>query len=165
MGLIYEIICWTTGLRYIGSTTKSLNDRIRDHRRMKKDTTSKFVIIHNNYEIYLLENCDNDNLKYREDYYIRHTDCVNIKGEISDRKKTLEKYNNSKKGKETNKKFRDSEKCKETLKKYKDTETYKTYRNLKIICECGIECLKINLKQHEKSLKHLNFLKKNPYNK
>lgn len=158
MGLIYEIICWTTGLRYIGSTTKSMDERLRDHKRMRH-TTSKYVIVHNNYEIYLLENCDNDKLKIREDYYIRHTDCVNYRGEIHNRKTSLQNYNNSKKGKETHKKFRKSEKGKEMNKKYKNTETYKQYRNLKVICECGIECLKINLKQHYKSQQHQNYKK------
>ena len=78
MGTIYEIICWTTGLRYIGQTTQSLKRRLADHKCHKK-CSSKLVLEHGNYEIYELEKMDNKTLlKEREKYYIQHTDCVNI---------------------------------------------------------------------------------------
>ena len=162
MGIVYEIICWTTGLRYIGSTTKSLKSRLLDHisriKSLDRDPSSKYVIEHNNYEIYKLEDCDNDILLEREDYHIKHTDCVNYKGAINDRKTALSNYNSSEKGKSTHKKYRQTEKYKNTIDNYKQTDTYKNYRTLKVICDCGIECLKINLKQHIKSKKHQNYI-------
>ena len=164
MGTIYEIICWTTGRRYVGKTIQSLKTRLIEHRsRFKKgadyNPSVYSVLEHGNYEIYELERVgDESKLSEREFYHIQHTDCVNIIHGICDRKQVLQKYNNSKKGKETHKKYRETEKGKEAYKKYKDTETYKQYRTLKVICECGIECLKINLKWHKKSKQHQNWL-------
>ena len=167
MGTIYEIICWTTGRRYVGKTIQSLKRRLRDHesdfRNRPERCCSRFILEHGNYEIYELERVgDESKLSEREFYHIQHTDCVNIIHGICDRKQVLQKYNNSKKGKETHKKYRETEKGKEAYKKYKDTETYKQYRTLKVICECGIECLKINLKWHKKSKQHQNWLATQP---
>ena len=149
MGTIYEIICWTTGLRYVGQTIRSLKERLRNHesdfRNRPERCSSILVLEHGNYEIYKLERVeDEDMLDEREFYYIQAV---------------LQRYNNSKKGKETHKKYRQTEKGKEAYKQYKNTDTYKRYRTLKVVCECGIECLKINLKWHkEKSQQHLNWL-------
>jgi hypothetical protein len=159
MGSIYEIICWTTGLRYIGSTELSLNERLLEHKKPSNKLSSKYVIEHNNYEIYLLEKCDIESLKLREDFYILHTDCVNYRLASCGRKITLSNYNSSTKGKNTHKKYRQTDKCKNTQQKYRQTDTYKNYRKQKVLCECGIECLKINLKQHTKSKKHQEYLK------
>ena len=164
MGSIYEIICWTTGLRYVGQTIRSLKDRLRSHKsdfRNRPENCSSFLVLeHGNYEMYELEKVeDKSKLSEREYYYIQHTDCINIKQGICDRKVVLQRYNNSKKGKETHKKYRQTEKGKEAYKQYKNTDTYKRYRTLKVVCECGIECLKINLKWHkEKSQQHKNWL-------
>jgi len=161
MGTVYEIICWTTGLRYIGSTTLSLNDRLNDHisKSKNRNNSSRYVIEHNNYEIYELEKCDNEiDLRIREDYHIRHTDCVNYIGAVIDRKPILSRYNSSVKGKNTHKKYRQTDTYRNTQQQYKQTETYKDYRKLKVICECGVECLKTNLKQHKKSKTHIKFI-------
>jgi hypothetical protein len=157
--MIYEIICWTTGLRYVGATKVSLKERLKDHKRKRKTNTSRFVIEHNNYEIYLLEKCEIQNLKEREDYYIRHTDCVNARGEIRNRKESLSKYNNSKKGKETHKKYHNSKKGKETQKlynnSYKKTETYQNSRKKRYFCTiCNIDMLYTNRNAHFKSKRH-----------
>lgn len=78
MGTIYEIICWTTGLRYIGQTVQCLRRRLNQHTSML-DCSSKFVIEHGNYEIYELEKVEDESLlREREIYYIQHTDCVNM---------------------------------------------------------------------------------------
>ena len=82
MGIIYEILCWTTGLRYIGMTTRSLKKRLREHisrNYYNKYCSSKLVLEHGNFEIYQLEIVEDESLlKEREKYYIQHTDCVNI---------------------------------------------------------------------------------------
>ena len=122
MGTIYEIICWTTGLRYIGQTTQSLKNRLKKH---KYDAcSSQYVLEHGNYEIYQLEKVvDKKLLKERELYYIQHTDCVNKqKGEF-DRKEYMKVYSQTNKYKELKKISRKSEKS----KAYKQTEKYKEY--------------------------------------
>ena len=83
---------------------------------------------------------------------------MNYLGAVIDRKNILSKYNSSKKGKDTHKKYRKTDKYKVTSINYKQTDTYKEYRKLKVICECGVECLKTNLKQHTKSKTHKKFI-------
>jgi hypothetical protein len=83
MGIIYEILCWTTGLRYIGQTIHNIRIRITKHKyEFNKGTlrcSSRLVLEHGNYEIYELEKVEDESLlKKRETYYIEHTDCVNI---------------------------------------------------------------------------------------
>ena len=88
-GKIYKIECLTTGLIYVGSTTKDyLSQRLTKHicayRQYLKGTyrfTTSFKIIeNNNYRIELLEEvkCETkDQLLMREGHYIRLLDCVN----------------------------------------------------------------------------------------
>jgi hypothetical protein len=90
-GKIYKITCNTSGLVYIGSTTKSLEERLQkhiyDYRRFiisdkKKFISSIFIIYLQNYKIELLENypcLTKIELETREKYYINTTDCVNEK--------------------------------------------------------------------------------------
>jgi predicted GIY-YIG superfamily endonuclease len=95
MGIVYEILCWTTGLRYIGKTTLSLNKRLSQHKsaKGKLECSSKLVLEHGNYEIYELEKVNDESLlRKREIYYIQHTDCVNIRTEFVDRKEYLKNY-------------------------------------------------------------------------
>jgi len=160
--IVYEIICWTTGLRYIGATKKdTVTSRITDHRRMR-GCTSKYVMEHNNYEVFILEECDNaDELKKIEDKHIRHTDCVNYKCEIPNRKETQQKYNTSKKGKAMHKKFRGTEAYKKYLEEYRKTEVYQNYRKKlceKVKCECGSVVSKQNLNAHYKTKQHQKFI-------
>ena len=82
MGTIYEIICWTTGRRYVGKTTKTLKERLRGHegdfRNRPERCCSRLILECGNYEIYELERVgDESKLNERENYYIQHTDCVN----------------------------------------------------------------------------------------
>ena len=88
-GKIYKIECLTTGLIYVGSTTKDyLSQRLTKHicayrqylRGTYRFTTSFKIIENNNYRIELLEevNCETkDQLLIREGHYIRLLDCVN----------------------------------------------------------------------------------------
>ena len=99
MGIIYEILCWTTGLRYIGKTTLTLKQRLTNH-KCSTTCSSKLVIEHGNFEIYELEKVDDETLlKKREFYYIQHTDCVNMRTGDVDVKATRKKYYQSEKGK------------------------------------------------------------------
>lgn len=76
-GKIYEVICEETGLRYIGSTTRPLSQRIGEHRKPScKCLTKNFI----NPKIYLLENtpCNSkEELHSIERKYIKNNECVN----------------------------------------------------------------------------------------
>ena len=88
-GKIYKIECLTTGLIYVGSTTKPyLKQRLGKHIDTYKqylkgnyNYTRSFDILKNdNYRIELLEevNCETkDQLHIREGHYIRTLECVN----------------------------------------------------------------------------------------
>jgi len=80
---IYQIICNTTGKRYIGATCqKKLCTRLAQHvaNRKRNDCSSKEIIDNGNYEIVLIESypCSSkDELHQRERFYIQSMECVN----------------------------------------------------------------------------------------
>jgi len=86
---VYQIICLTTGQKYIGSTTqKTLALRLAGHNKAYKQwkkgnsnfMTSFTIIEQDNYQIELLElyPCNSkDELNAREGHYIRSVECVN----------------------------------------------------------------------------------------
>ena len=89
-GKVYKIIDKTNGNVYIGSTCQTLSQRLTQHKANYKqylkgntgnNTTSFEILKNNNYEIVLLENCNNitskDELHNRERYYIDSLECVN----------------------------------------------------------------------------------------
>lgn len=133
MGTIYEIICWTTGLRYIGKTTSSLNKRLSQHKCGKQWCSSKLVLEHGNYEIYELEKVDDKTLlKEREYYFIQHTDCVNISIGLCLNMKIYKKEYVKKhyeKTRELIKKYQQSEKGKAVAKKADKKRREKKKRN------------------------------------
>jgi len=67
-------------LKYVGSTTKKLNDRLTGHRYDKKTrntycSSSKLNLY--NCIIIELERCNKEDKKERERYWINKMDCVN----------------------------------------------------------------------------------------
>jgi hypothetical protein len=165
-GKIYKIECLTTGLIYVGSTTKQyLSQRLVHHRKDynkyingngKYPFTTSFKILENdNYRIELLEevNCESkDQLYAREGYYIRTLNCVNrlVMGKTDDDKTNDKKlyYQNNK------------ERIKATSKDNytKNIDRIKKYREQKYHCECGCSVLISGKSLHLKSKKHLNFI-------
>jgi len=91
-GKIYKIVCNKTGLVYIGSTYRSLEQRLKEHvydskryldKKCNKFVSSIFVIFNNDYKIELIENypCSTKyDLKMKEYNYISNIDCVNMIG-------------------------------------------------------------------------------------
>jgi hypothetical protein len=84
-GKIYQIICDTTGLIYIGSTCESLSRRLSQHKsdnkRAGKILSSVNVLKNNNYKIILIEEypCENrEQLLKRERYWFDNTENCNI---------------------------------------------------------------------------------------
>lgn len=89
IGQVYKIECNTTGLRYYGSTTQSLNKRLSGHicsynssiqfPERKRNSCSSFKVLENkNFTISCVEYVDIENLKFRERFHIENNDCVNI---------------------------------------------------------------------------------------
>ena len=93
----------SNGLKYVGSTIVKLNQRLHKH-RYGKECSSRELNLYD-CKIYTLEECEEEDRKVREQYWIDHTDCVN-------------KNNTSHNRKEYNLKNRD--KRKEVIKNIKD---------------------------------------------
>jgi hypothetical protein len=101
LGRVYKIICYETDNVYIGSTTKSLTKRLKQHERVHNNNmeyiSSSEIIKGSNYEIELIEEVYFDERKELTDvegYYQRFYEdrCVNkiING------RTKQEYNNKK---------------------------------------------------------------------
>ncbi len=87
-GIIYKITCNETGEVYYGSTQKSLNKRMSNHKtnckRWKEGkcglTTSYNIIDRGNYSYSLIETVeceDKRQLEARERFYIENNECIN----------------------------------------------------------------------------------------
>ena len=78
---IYQLICNTTGRRYIGATVqKYLSTRLAHHVSKNNKTSSKEIIEGGNYEMVLIESypCSSkDELHQRERFHIESMDCIN----------------------------------------------------------------------------------------
>ena len=181
-GKIYKIVCDTTGLMYVGSTTKKyLSQRLDEHRRKykywkngKTNYVTSFKVLENkNYTIVLLEpfNCETkDQLVARERFYIDSLVCVNkhlpLQTDQEYRDKNKEKF---KEYRETNK-----EKLKECKKVWREAnqehiaEYHKEYYQankeaiaekdkVKFTCECGSTVRTDSKSRHCKTLKHMKY--------
>jgi len=95
------------GLKYVGSTKQTLEERLYHH-KYYEDCKSRELKL-DDCKIYTLEECQEEQRKEREQYWIDNTDCVNYLNPIFDRKE-YNKKNKDKKNeymKEYNKKNRD----------------------------------------------------------
>ena len=143
---IYKIVDNTTGLIYVGSTTKELNTRLIQHKCAYKrylagkyNFVTSFEIIKNgDYDIKLIKSYDfedNIDLLAKEKYWMKKLVCVNknVPG------RTKAEYNQDNK-----------------------VELY-AKQNVVCICACGCTYTKTNKLQHQKSQKHIKLiLKLNP---
>ena len=173
-GKIYKIVCNITNEIYVGSTTLSLSERLRQHTNHykcylnnKSHNYSSFVIIERgNYDIVLLENypCETkEQLLMRERYYFDTLNCINkfrpifTKNEYKDYNKQY-RIENKEKLKDYNKQYgiENREKISEQKKQYsienrdKITELFN--------CECGGKYQKQHKSRHFKSERHQNYL-------
>ena len=137
-GKIYSLSSYSRpDLVYIGSTCKTLNRRLREHKykfnsfnkgTYKKNLSSFEIIKLGDYHIDLIENfpCENRiQLHARETYFIRTMVCVNKK--VS---------------------YLTEEERKEYDKNQKKTT-----------CECGSTFRQNHKSKHVKSIEHINYLK------
>ena len=98
LGKIYEIVCLTTGKRYIGSTARPLlcmrlTQHISEYKHPNKArTTAREIMEGGNYKMNLLEACPcktKDELNAREYDWINKLECVNKQRKVSDVKSML----------------------------------------------------------------------------
>ena len=178
-GKIYKIECLTTGLIYVGSTTKDyLSQRLAKHIKSYKEhlkgkgknMTSFKILENNNYRIELLEevNCETkDQLHIREGHYIRTLECVNrcVMGRTPEQyrdenKDKIKQYYQNKK-EEVKQHYEENKDIKlKQVKEYYETnkEKIKQKRSIKIKCSCGSEVQKYLIPRHERSEKHQAYL-------
>ena len=145
---------------YIGSTCKTLKERLSQHKSNYKsylnglyhNVTSFDIIKNNDYKIESIENCNiktKQELFARERYFIENNECINkiIPG------RTDKEYKDDNKDKINEKKnlYRDANKDK--IKAYRDAN------NEKHNCECGGKFSFNHKVRHLKTTKHQNYLK------
>ena len=146
-GKIYRISCNITGLCYVGSTTKTLSERLRGHENSynsylkgKSHYVTSFDILKNDdYQITLLQAypCENkQELFDREGWYQK---------KYWDR--SVNKVQNGITKQESYKKYYENNK-----------EEFNKKRNVKVECECGYQYTKRNKARHMKSTVHTNWL-------
>lgn len=178
---IYQIVCNETDEVYIGKTTQTLGERLRQHRLNSNSTNSKQIILRGDYVMSQIDECDTEEESIElEAFYIRNTDnCVNInipgrtkkeyyeenKDEILIKRK---EYYDENKDEITirKKKYREEniDKVKEQDKKYyeenKDKILIKNEERSKVkyTCKCGSIIRKDSKAKHEKTLIHLNYI-------
>lgn len=162
---IYQIYCFVTKKRYIGSTTTTLKKRLRQHELDYKCyinnsgnrhyVSSYDILKNNNYAIALIENfpCETKvKLLFREAEYIKQNECVNINAPI----KTIEEKEESLRLR----KEKYAERKKEINKIW--YENNKNRRNRKIRCVCGTNGTVVHYKGHCRTKSHLKFMSANP---
>jgi hypothetical protein len=183
-GKIYKIECLTTGLIYIGSTTKQyLSQRIVEHRSNYKRyqdgnchyLTSFKVLENDNYLIELLESVDcnsKDELVARERFHYDNIKNCNsqrpIKLELDKKDDNMKRYQRQLElHPDHNKTYYQRQlKLHPNLQKDKYQKELKKNPNFnedrkqtKYICDCGKSVGRIDLKsRHEKTKKHINYL-------
>jgi hypothetical protein len=160
---IYELGCYETGDVYYGKTTQTLEERLREH---KKNLTysSKQIILRDNYYIKQIDSIDDEKESIiLERFYIENFQCVNnnIPGRS---KKEYKKVNRDKILKQAKIYYeKNKDKIIEQTKIYHEKNKDKIYekrKNNKYSCECGSNIRKDGKGSHEKTKKHLDFLKK-----
>lgn len=154
---IYKIIDNTNNNVYIGSTCKTLKERLSKHQSDFKSYSNgkyhyvySFKILQNNdYEIQLIElyPCGSkQELIKREGYHIKSLECVNKC--VAGRTNAEYRMDNKKETSKASKKYYETNK-----------NEISEYKKRKMNCICG-STITINHKtQHEQTKKHISFLK------
>ena len=183
-GKIYKIESNSGGLIYYGSTTKQyLSQRMDIHRsQYKRWLNGKCNLITSIklFEEYGIENCkivlveaypcnSKDELRAKEAHYIRNFECVNKN--IPDR--TYKEYYADNKNKIAERKKKYYADNKDKIKEYQQNNKNKIAeyqqnnknkinehrRNIKLNCVCGSCFRKYDRLRHEKTIKHIEFMK------
>lgn len=160
---IYKITCNETGEVYFGKTTKTLEQRLWQHKDLS--CISRQIILRNKYRIEQINSTFDEEESVRlERLYIENNECINIqipgrtkkewcetnKEELSEYYKEwyeLNKEKHSKNMKEYHKKNRE-----------KMLKNMKEYREKKYTCECGSTLRIVGKTLHERTQKHINYM-------
>jgi hypothetical protein len=181
-GKIYEIVCYETGERYVGSTTHTLEVRLEQHTWKNNSCCSKQIISRGNYYIELIENypCETkEELLWRERYYYNTMECINIRAPIisvEERKENLKEIKQrpevKARDRQQQKIRRNEPEAKAKAKAKRQTPEEKTKANVRYennkakqlahqaeryICICGKEVTRGKKARHEKTIRHIVF--------
>lgn len=158
---IYQIVCNETYEVYIGKTTRTLEQRLWNH-KCCIDCTSKKIIEKDNYYIEKIDSTfDKEESIRLEGFYIKNTDnCINriTPGRTKQEYRKTHKVEISEKRKEYYKKNKDeiSEKSKEYREVHKNE--IKEKRKETYTCECDSNIRKDDKARHERSQKHIKYI-------
>ena len=181
IGHIYKLTCSETGKLYIGSTTTTLKNRLRQHRGKYNTCASQHFISPKIELIESIEYTDYEKLLWRERFHIETTDCVNYRRairtkeeKIEDDKKYREEHKQEKKQylkeyyeehkeekSEYNKKYNEEHKEEKNEHNKKYYEEHKEKINKKINCECGGKYIKQSRARHFKTKLHQGWITSN----
>ena len=170
-GKIYCIRSHQTDDIYIGSTCSPLHKRFYQHKKNyrkwkneKYNYTSSFEILqYKDVYIELLEEypCNNKmELHKKEGEHIRSMNCVNKKKPyITEEERKENRIKNNKIRYENNK----DEINKKNKKYYEENKEkwqkwQKQYRKQKVLCVCGSNIPKYQIRRHERSKKHIKYI-------
>jgi hypothetical protein len=186
-GKIYMLESKEGNVRYYGSTVQSLKERLRKHKVDKKRYeevknryyTSYKILEYSDCEISLVEDypCNNKKeLETRERFYIENNDCVNKfiptrtlkewreekKDEIKQQNKEYYEKNKDEilqKQKEYREEKKDEIKQQNKERYEKNKDEIKQKQKEKITCVCGAVVRKNDIRRHERSKKHQEYIK------
>jgi len=157
-GRIYKITSAQTDKCYIGSTSKSINTRLSQHKynykeyvkgTRPKNITSYEIIKYDDAIVELLEEKefkDKKEMFGRERFYIEsHDNAANKQIPIRTNEETKERK------KISDKKYKDKNKDSEEKKEIKNAYDYK-----RIECECGCSYFQKHRQRHMRTQKHMN---------
>ena len=156
-GKIYMLESKEGNVRYYGSTVQSLKERLRKHKVDKKRYeevknryyTSYKILEYSDCEISLVEDypCNNKKeLETRERFYIENNDCVN-------------KFIPTRTLKEWREEKKDEIKQQNKERYEKNKDEIKQKQKEKITCVCGAVVRKNDIRRHERSKKHQEYIK------
>ena len=178
---IYKIVDNTNGNIYIGSTVKTLSQRLGQHRAAYKQylngkcrNCKSFEIIANgDYDIVLLEECkiitNKDELHARERHYIDNFECVNkyrpgVYNELG-KEQYKKQYREANKEliKQYEKEYYDANKVEIKQQKKEYYKEKQLYFSERLNCpHCGISFRRDNKTQHQRSKTHQNNINNQP---
>lgn len=165
-GFVYKITSPSTDKIYVGSTTKTLNQRFSRHKCSDThNCTSKIILSFDDAVINLIEEVEFEDVKElrdRERYHIKTNADKCINKAIPNR--TMKEYghqyyiDNADNLLKRHKQYKidNADKIKEQMKNYYITNADKLME--KINCDCGGKYIFTNKSRHLKTQKHQNYI-------
>jgi len=162
---IYRIVCNETNEVYFGKTTQTLQERLCRHKSIFNTTSSKQIILRNNYYLEEINSTFDEEESVRlERYYIETFDCVNQLIPGRTRKEWLEE--NSEYFKEYKKQYREenSEYISEYMKKWREENPEYMKEYMKKYYKENTEYMKEYMKKwREENVEYLKKYEKERY--